>query len=185
MANHPPESEPTATIAVNPPDAGKEEPNLLAPEIHLVILTWITFFALLAILYRFAWRPILAGLDRREETIRRSLEEADKVHKEYAEISQARDLLMQEAREKAKEIIDQSRQAAVQAANVIGNKAKEETKILLDNARWEINHEKEKVEAELRKVSAEIAVQLAGKIIAANLDERKNKELVDRFLKEL
>ena len=56
-----------------------QQPGILSPDITLVILTWISFFALLVILHKFAWKPILAGLKQREDYIRKSLEDADKI----------------------------------------------------------------------------------------------------------
>ena len=64
--------------------------NLLMPETLMVILTWVTFFILLFILQKFAWKPILAGLKKREDYIRKSLEDADKINEQLAESEAAK-----------------------------------------------------------------------------------------------
>jgi len=151
----------------------------------MMILTWVTFFSLLAILYRFAWKPILAGLEEREDRIRQAVDNTQKIQEELAKINMSRQQILSEADEKAKEIVAQSRKAAIEAAKIIEHKTKEDVQILLENAQFEINAAKEKAEAELREESARIAVALAGKIIQENLDTPKNRQFVDRLIKEI
>ena len=161
------------------------EVAILNPEVQVLFLTWVTFFILLAILYKFAWKPILQALDDREAGIRKAVEEADKTHAEYQKIEEKRKQLINEAQVQAKEIVDQSRKAAVNAAKAIEQKTSEQAAIVLENAQREIRNEKEKADALLLRESAEIAVALAGKIIAENLNDDRNKKLVDRLIKEI
>lgn len=161
------------------------EVNLIKAEGQIVLLTWVTFFILLGILYKFAWKPILQALDEREERIRRAVDEAEKIRAEYEKIEEARRKLITEAQDKAKEIVEQSRKAAINAAKVIEQKTKEQADILLENAQREIRSEQEKAIASLREESAKIAVALAGKIIGENLDNDRNEKLVNRLIKEI
>ena len=165
--------------------ASSHETGFMSPEITLIILTWVTFFAVLAILHKFAWKPILAALDAREDMIRKAVEDADKAKEELNRINETRHKLITEAEVKAKEIIEQSRKAAVEAAKTIEQKTREEAKIMLQNAQREIHEEVEKAQAKLRRESAEIVVDLASKLIQENLDNEKNRKLVDRFIKEI
>ncbi len=159
--------------------------NLLNPELNIIILTWVSFFLLLFILRKFAWKPILAGLDKREETIRKSLEEADRIKEELREINQKREQLIREAEDKSKEIIDQGRKAAIEAAHIIEHKAKEESQIMLENAERQIKDVAAQAQFELRKMSADIAVELAGRLIEENLDSEKNRKLVNDLIKHV
>ncbi len=165
------------------PAAGKE--NLLTPDVNMLILTWVTFFLLVAFLYKYAWRPILSALEVREESIRKSVEEAQKIKEELEKINEACEQVLQEAEDKSKEILAQSRKGAVEAAKIIEEKAKEQANILLENARRDIREEVEKAQANLREESVHIAVSLAGKLIAKNLDDEKNQKLLDEFIKEI
>lgn len=159
--------------------------NLLNPELSVVILTWISFFLLLFILYKFAWHPILISLEKREETIRQSLENADRLKNELAKIEQVCLEEIVKAENKGKEIVEQSRKAAIELAQIIQNKTKEEIQILLENTQREIKAEQEKVLHFLRQESAHIAVTLAGKLIEENLDTEKNRKLVNRLIKQI
>lgn len=164
---------------------GNALPSFLSPDITLMILTYVTFFLLLAILYKYAWKPILTALDAREEKIRKSLEEAQKTHEELAKIDETREKLLLEAEKNAKDLIAHSKKAASDAAKIIQDKAREESQILLENANREIKQEQEKAQAMIREESARIATDLAGKIIEKNLDKATNRKLINQFIKDL
>jgi F-type H+-transporting ATPase subunit b len=88
-----------------------------------------------------------------------------------------------EADAKAKEIVDQARQAATDASATIETKAREEAQILLENAQREIRTRRRSAMATLRRESAELAIGLSRKIIGESLDESKSRDLVDRLIK--
>ncbi len=161
------------------------ETGLFAPDIAMLIFTWATFLLLLGILYKFAWKPILAGLDQREETIRRSLDEAEKTRQEFEKIDETRQHLMSQAEQEAKDILNNGRKAAHNASRVISERTKEETQIILKNAQREVNAEFENAEEKLRRESAQAAVVLAGKLIEENLDTPKNHRLVEKLITKI
>jgi F-type H+-transporting ATPase subunit b len=162
-----------------------QQPSLLNPSPTMMGLTWLTFGLMALVLYKVAWKPILAGLAKRESDIRKTLEEAQKTRDEYALIEQKRQQAIAEADAKAKEIVDAARQAAVDAAAVIEAKAREESQILLANAQREIKTAQEKAVDSLRRESADLAIGLSRKIIGANLDDARSRELVDRILRTM
>ena len=150
----------------------------------MVLLTWVTFFLLLAVLYKYAWKPILNILDVREESIRKSLEDVDQIKSELEALDSKCTQLTAEAERKSTEIIDQSRKAAREAANIIANKAREEAQISLENAIRDIKEEVQKAQMQLREESVQIAVGLASKLIEENLSVEKNRSLINKFIKE-
>lgn len=173
-------------LEINPAEAsGHGEAGLFTPDVLMLTLTWATFLLLLMVLYKFAWKPILAALDAREESLRRSIDEADRIKEELKKIEETRLKVLSEADQKAKEIIAQSRKAAIEAANTIQKKAKEEAQILLENSRREMKEELKKAQADLRQESAQIAVGLAAKLIEENLTDEKNKKIINDYIKHL
>ena len=164
---------------------GGEDVNLVGINKQMLLWTWVTFGLLLIILYKFAWKPILSGLDKREKDIRESVENAEKIRTDLEQIEGKREKLIKEADDKAKEIVATARKAAVEASKVIENKAKEEAKILLENANREINASREKAEAILRRDSADLAIALAGKLISKNLDDDKNRLLTEQLIQKI
>ncbi len=161
------------------------EPGVMDLSVPMMIWTWATFGILFFILYKTAFKPILATLDRREEAIRKSVEEADEIQRRLAEIKETQDNMLADADAKAKTIVSKSRDAATEAARVIETKAKEDAQIVVENAQREIRTIREKAEASLKRESAEMAITLASKIIGENLDDERNRNLTDKLISEL
>ncbi len=154
-------------------------------DFQMVIWTWVVFILLALILYKFAFKPVLGALDDREASIRDGVEKADQARAEMARIEATRDSMILAAEEKAKELIEEGRKAAREAARVIQDKAKDESQIMLENARREIKSAADSARAELRRESGRIAIQLASKVIEENLDDARNQALVDKLIKEI
>lgn len=179
---------PTEAIIEVPAHAGahQEEASIvLKPDLTLVAWTWVTFAIVVVVLYKVAWKPILAGLDAREENIRGSIDKADEINRKLDEIKATQDSLIAEADHKAKEIVDHARVAATEAAQVVQRGAKEEAKILYENAEREIAAAQAKAQSVLRRESAELAVGLARKVLQEKLDAKQDAKLVDRLVSEV
>ena len=177
----------TPTIEVPAGEAAAHHPdvNILSPDVSMMILTWVTFFSLLVILHKFGFKPILTAVQKREDEIRRSLEEADKIRQQLVAINANRDQVISDAHHKAQEIMEQSRKAALELVRVIQDKARGENQILLANAKREIEAETLKARYALRRESAELAVTLASKILKERLDEDGSDRIVNELIKDI
>ena len=175
----------TATEVAHSVANAAQDPGILTPDVTMMILTWVTFLSLLAILHKFAWKPILDGLDQREKRIRESLENAAKIEEELKKISESKEKIIVEAQQKANSIVEQSRKSAVELAVGIEQKAKEHAQSLLESAHQEIAGERQRVKTALLKESTEVAISLAEKILQENLDKEKNRKIVDQYIKNL
>lgn len=160
-------------------------PNILTPDVTMVILTWVTFFALLFILKKFAWKPILDALQRREDHIRQSLADADKIKAELAQIEAAKAQVLDDAKTQAGQIIDDARKAARALAHDIEAKAKQNAQDTVNNAGVQIEGERQHAREALKKESVNLAIALAGKILKENSDTEKNRKLVNEALQQL
>ena len=158
---------------------------LLAANKGLVLWTWVTFILVCIALYKVAWKPILASLDQRENDIRKSLEDAEKIRDEVARMGETQQRMLGEAEAQAKSVLAEARKGASEAARNIEEKAHEEAQILVENATREIKAAQQKAQAALKRESADIAVELAGRIVGEKLDSEKDRQLVDRLIGEL
>lgn len=175
----------TTTNAVTGPPGHHYQTDITNINASMVAFTWVSFFLVLAVLHKFAWKPILGSLDRREDAIRKSVEDAERIRREMERLHQTSLEMTRQAQAQARAIVEESRRAAREAARHIEEKAKEQSRIFVENAQREITESKEKARAELRAESAELAITLAGKIIEENLDDRRNRRLVDELIKTL
>ena len=159
--------------------------DIFKPDVVMSILTWVTFFILLVILKKFAWKPILKGLDDREEHIRKSLQEADQAKEQLAQVEKKRIQILEEAKVQANAIIEQSRKMGGELATQIEGRAKKNAEEIISSAHEEIEGECERMRNTLRKESVQTAVSLAEKILKENLDTEKNRNLINQAIKDV
>lgn len=159
--------------------------DILTPDVTMVFLTWLTFFLLLFILKKFAWKPILDGLQRREDHIRESLKEADEAKRQLREVQVEKTRILDEARQKAQVIVEDSRRSAAELTKQSDQKAKANARQIVESAHQQTEGERERVRHQLRQESVVVAVTLASKIMKENMDNDKNHRLVQEALKEI
>lgn len=159
--------------------------SLINVDPGLIIWIAVTLVLFLLILSKFAWKPLLAALQERESRIQESLDSAENALKRAEEISRQNQDALKEAEAKAQQI----RREALEEAELLRadrmEKAKQEAVKLIEHARTEIEQEKKKAMTDLRKEAADIAVKAAAMILDAELDQTKNKKLVDSFIRDL
>lgn len=151
----------------------------------LILWTIITFVILVVLLRLVAWKPILAALNAREETIRDSLRQADLARAEAEKLQKKNhDMLLQIEREAQLRMKQAREQAEVEREKMLES-ARQEIQRELTAAHQEIQMEKEHALTQLRDQVADLAVSAASKIIDLALDEQNQKKLVDDFISQL
>ncbi|MBU5454343.1 F0F1 ATP synthase subunit B [Caproiciproducens sp. MSJ-32] len=150
-----------------------------------LIATIINFVILYLILKKFFFAKIATIIEEREELINEKLDNAEE------EITKARILaienekILKKAREEGKLITQQEKAKADKIYHEIIEEANEEAKVIISRARKEIAREREKAEAQLKTQVVDLAMELAEKIIEKNVDEDKNRELIEDFIKKV
>jgi F-type H+-transporting ATPase subunit b len=152
---------------------------------QMVIWTWVLFIITLGALYKVAWKPILGALDKREEEIQDSIDNAEVLRQEMAELEAVKAKQLAESDEQSKKILEKARKGAHEQAHLIEEKARDEASILTENAHRDIETSRALAEDSLRLESAAWARELAGKLIDENLDDEKNRALTDKLIAEL
>lgn len=155
---------------------------LLDPHVGLIIWTIITFLVVLFVLKKFAWPHLLTALDEREKRISDAIATAEQARQEAEEVLREHRQKLAAADEEARKIVAEAREAGANVRQTIVSQAREEAERMLDQARTSIESEKRSAIAELRRETAHLAVQAAGALIDANLDDEKNRGLVDDFI---
>ena len=158
---------------------------LLDPHVGLIIWTIITFLVVLLVLKKFAWPQLLASLDEREKRISDALAAAEQARQEAEEVLREHRQKITAAEEEARKIVAEARAAGANVRQTIVSQAREEAERMLDQARTSIESEKRAAIAELRRETANLAIQAAGVLIDANLDDEKNRGLVDDLIAKI
>jgi len=151
----------------------------------LILWTIITFIIVALILRAVAWKPLLAALTAREEKIRSSLQHAEDAHREAERLLEMNRQQLAAAEEQSQHIIREGRALGERLKAEIMEKANASSRHMIDQAREEITREKEAALVQLRGEVADLAIMAAGKILDANLDTAKQRQLVDAAIKDL
>jgi len=166
-------------------DEGGHKGGLLDIDPGLMIWTIITFFLLLFLLGKFAWRPIIKTLQEREEQIRGSLEQADKARREADVLIAKNNEILAKAEREAQDVVRKAKEEAEKLKTSYQLQAKVETDKMLNTARKEIESEKNAAVVQLRREMADLVVTAAGKVIGSALDGDKHRKVIDDFINEL
>ena len=151
----------------------------------LSIWTIVVFVLLLLILRRFAWGPILRAVQDREDHVRSTLESAASEREESTELLEQYRKQMLEARREAQDLIAKAKEMGVTVRKEIEEKARQEANVIMEKARVSIEKEKEAALGELRQGTVDIALAAAGKFIAEELNQDKDRKLAVGFVNDL
>jgi F-type H+-transporting ATPase subunit b len=151
----------------------------------LFIWTIVTFLVLLALLAKFAWRPLLAALDSRQETIRKSLDDAQQARQELERLNKESAEIIRTARIEAESIISQSRADGERLREEVKQKARAEADHIVRNAERQIQLETGRALQQIRREAVDLSVMIASKIIQRNITKEDNERLIEDALKQI
>ena len=155
---------------------------LLEPHSGLIAWTIITFLVVLFILKRAVWKPLLGALDERERRIADALASAERARDEAQASLEEHRKALSGAQGEAREIVAQAREAGERVRDGIVQEARTAAQQTVEQARSSIESEKRAALSELRREVADLAVRAAGAILDANLDDERNRKLVDDLI---
>lgn len=150
----------------------------------LILATLINFVILFCILKYFFFDKVKAVIEEREEYINEKIDSADESTERARMLAIENERILNTAKQEGKKITEDQKKKAEKIYDEIVSEAKEEANIILERAKVEINREKEKVEYSLKKEAIELALELSKKVIEKNIDEEKNRDLINEFISE-
>jgi F-type H+-transporting ATPase subunit b len=151
----------------------------------LFIWTIVTFLVLLGLLAKFAWGPLLKALETRQNSIRKSLDDAQQAKQELERLNTESAQIIARARHDADAIITQSRSDGDRLREEIRQKARAEADLIVKNAERQIQLETSRALAQIRHEAVELSVMIASKIIQRNLTKEDNEKLIDEALRQV
>jgi F-type H+-transporting ATPase subunit b len=160
--------------------------ELVRPDVGTIFWMLLMFIIVLVILKKFAWKPILNALDKREKSIEESLRSADRARKEMEQLKADNEKIIAQARVERDGMLKETKQLSEKILKEAREKASVETKRLIETAREQIENEKALAVTEIRNQVAELSVDIAEKILREKLkDGKQQKELIDKLLKDI
>jgi F-type H+-transporting ATPase subunit b len=156
-------------------------------DISLGTVVWssIAFLAVAFILAKFAWKPILASIKEREDSIDQSLKAAEKARLEMSELKADNEELLKEARLERDALLKDARTTKDRIIQEAKEKANDEYSRILNAAKEAIHNEKMAAIVEVKNQVATLSLEIAEKLIREKFSSpEEQKKLIDTYIAE-
>ena len=159
-------------------------PNPLIFEPDLAVFTAIIFLVLMAVLWKFAWGPIMQGLRKREEAIAEEIASAQRSNEEAKDLLAQYESRLGEAADEVRSLLDQGKKDADAQRQQIIADAQDAARAEKERAVREIDVAKNEALSELAEKSVDTAVDLAGRIVGKQLEAADHTRLIQEALEK-
>jgi F-type H+-transporting ATPase subunit b len=158
---------------------------LVQPDPGLYIWTIATFLILLVLLAKYAWGPLLAALERRQDAIRKSLDDAQQAKQELERLNVESRKILAEARVQADTILSQTRSDASRLRDELKQKAQAEAAGVVKNAERQIEMETARALQQIRNEAVDLSIAIASKLLERNVSKEDNERLIEETFKQI
>ena len=151
----------------------------------LFIWTILTFLVLVALLARFAWRPLLQALEGRQAAIEKSLKDAAQAREELERLNLESAKMMQQARVEAEAIVSRSRSDAEVLREELKQKSRAEAATIVANAEKQIQLETARAVQQIRSETIDLSVEIASRILRRQVSKTDHEGLIEETLQQV
>jgi F-type H+-transporting ATPase subunit b len=160
--------------------------ELITPGLGLIFWMTLVFLALLFLLKKFAWIPILKALKDREDAITEALSSAAMAQEEMKRLQFSNEQLLAEAKNERDNILNEARKIKDKIIEEARQKAGEEASRITAGAMENIRNEKMAALTEIKNEVGMLSLEVARKILKRELsDPKKQEEFTRQLLDEL
>jgi F-type H+-transporting ATPase subunit b len=159
--------------------------GLLSPVGGLMFWTLLVFGVLFFVLSKFAFKPILAAVEGREQELREAMAQAKADRDAATALMVEQKKQLDAARADAQKIIADGRVTAEKMRADLLEQTRTQQGEMLQRAKRDIETEKVSAIADLRREAVDLAIAGASKVIEKNLDDAQNRTLVENYLAQI
>jgi F-type H+-transporting ATPase subunit b len=177
-----------ATTVFSLTAAAQEHEVTLSPfagNVGNAVWTLVIFVIVVVLLGKFAWGPVLALLQQREEFIHKSLSDAKHDRDEAEARLKEYGARLQSAQREAIGIIEEARRDAERLREELRERAKAEADTLIKNAERQVQLETSRALEQIRKEAVDLSVSIASKILQRNISKDDNEKLINDAMKQM
>lgn len=158
--------------------------GILIPNLSEFIPALIAFLVIWVVLAKFAWPMIVGMLDKRQETIKNNLDEAEAAKIEAQRSLEEYKKQLADARREAAGIVDEARRAGEQVKADITAQAQAQADEMIAKAKKSIEKEKLAAIADLQSSVADLSLAVAGRFIGEGLSDADQRKLIEKYVAE-
>lgn len=159
----------------------------LINEFSIGLFFWqlVLFIGLVLLLRKFAWKPILDAVEKRESGIEDALKSAENAKKEMENLQADNEKLLKEARAERENMLKEARDIKNKMIEDAKGEAQAQANTLIEQAQVAIESEKKAAMAELKGQVAGLSIEIAEKVVRDELSNKdKQLKLVESMLGE-
>jgi F-type H+-transporting ATPase subunit b len=159
----------------------------LINEFSVGLFFWqlVLFIGLVLLLRKFAWKPILDAVEKRESGIEDALKSAEKAKLEMTNLQADNEKLLKEARAEREAMLKEARDMKNKMIEDAKSEAEDQANKMIEQAQAAIESEKKSAMAELKNHVAGLSIDIAEKVVRTELANKgKQLELVESMLAE-
>lgn len=149
---------------------------------RLLIASIVNFFLLFFILRKYAYRPILGMLEKREKMIADSVDKSTAMAKEFQAMEEKKVLELKEMRAEASRLMAEAAHKAEHLKTELLAEAKAESERLMAKTKAELDRERQALKASVRAEVADLVVAATEKVLVQKLTAAQDRKLVERTL---
>lgn len=150
--------------------------ELLRPGMGLMIWTLIAFLVTLWILSKFVWKPLMKGLSAREQSITDSVQAAEKVKQEMAQLKNENEILLAKARDERAVMMKEAKETRDKIIAEAKEQARQETNKIVSDAQSVIEQQKMAAITELKNNVGKLVIEVSEKVLRRELNDRQAQE---------
>jgi F-type H+-transporting ATPase subunit b len=167
------------------PQAAHEQGAPLSFKADLALWSLVTFLVFIWVLRRFAWRPLIEGLDRRESRMRRDLADAEAARVKAQQLLAEHEEKLAKVHDEVREIVAEARRDAEQTKNEILTHAQREAEAARQRAVEDIEQARDDALQELFNVMADQVVAATTHVLGRSLTSEDQDRLIREALTEM
>jgi F-type H+-transporting ATPase subunit b len=155
-----------------------EQQNLFSGNIADALWTVISFFLLLAVLLKFAWKPILNSLKARQEHIEQEIKSAENTRKQAEN-------LIEEYKQRGHKIIEDATAAAQQSQRELIEETRKETQLIKLRAQDDVRHAMIAASEHLWNEAADMMLSLGNEVLGRTITAQDNERLIREAIEKI
>jgi F-type H+-transporting ATPase subunit b len=149
------------------------------------VWTVIAFVVLLVVLWKLAWKPMLAALNARQEHIEKQISDAEKTRKEAGQVLAEYKAKLENVENEGKQIIAAHVKKAEQEASQVMASAKEKMEAMKLKAEADIARARNEAKAQLLNQAGEMVLRLGQEILGRTINDEDSQKLMDEAVARL
>ena len=154
-------------------------PDFMTPEGQVVLWSFVVFFGLLGVLWKFAWGPIMKALEDREHNIQKKIDEAEKRNQDAITKVAEYERKILAARDEAAQIIASGKTDVARIKDEILAEANKEAAKSLERAKKEIELAQQAAVVEIRNRVIELTAEMSSRVIEREVKADDHRRFID------